>query len=209
MNEAPLKLLREIYPVSRETIERLEIYVSRLIEWQARINLVAPSTLDEIWERHIADSLQCVAAKPEGRNWLDLGSGGGLPGLVLAAVMAEQCESMVTLVESIEKKAAFLRQTNRQMRANAVVLAKRIEALETASLQPDVVTARALASLPRLLELASPWLMNGSVGLFHKGRDFERELVDCDGVWTFDLVHHRSKTNPESVLLEISNLQRV
>ncbi|MEM9277531.1 MAG: 16S rRNA (guanine(527)-N(7))-methyltransferase RsmG [Pseudomonadota bacterium] len=202
-------MLSEIYPVSRETFGRLQVYVERLSEWQKKTNLVAPSTLDEIWDRHIADSLQCVSIKPDCRHWLDLGSGGGLPGLVIASIMADCPESSVTLVESNQKKTAFLRQANRQMGVNAKVLTSRIEAVDVEGLKPQTVTARALTALPNLLTLASPWLMNGAIGLFHKGREFERELAECNGLWSFDLIHHQSMINAESVVLEISNLQRV
>lgn len=204
-----LKRLTEIYPVSRETIRRLEIYVERLTLWQKKTNLVSPSTLDEIWERHVADSLQCIALKPQARHWLDLGSGGGLPAMVIAAVMAEADDSTITLVESNHKKTAFLRQVNRQMSANAKVVTSRIEEAGPIDPAPQVITARALTALPHLLELASPWLIEGAVGLFHKGREYEREIADCDGLWRFDLINHKSVTSADSVVLEISNLQRV
>ncbi|MEM7290480.1 MAG: 16S rRNA (guanine(527)-N(7))-methyltransferase RsmG, partial [Pseudomonadota bacterium] len=114
MNSGKLyDFLNSVHPVSRETMDRLDVYVSLLIQWQKKTNLIAPSTLDEIWERHIADSLQILALKPDARHWLDLGSGGGFPGLVIAACMAENEKSTVTLVESNNKKTAFLRQANR------------------------------------------------------------------------------------------------
>lgn len=200
--------LANILPVSRETFERLQVYVNRLTEWQRKTNLVSPSTLDEIWDRHIADSLQCIALKPDVSRWLDLGSGGGLPGMVIAAVMAEQAGGSVTLVESNQKKTAFLRQVARQMGAPAKVMSKRIEQVDAPDLKPEIVTARALTALPNLLELASPWLEKGATGLFHKGREYERELADCDGLWRFDLIKHKSSTSDDSVILEISNLQR-
>ncbi|MGI9351614.1 MAG: 16S rRNA (guanine(527)-N(7))-methyltransferase RsmG [Rhizobiaceae bacterium] len=201
--------LSEIYPVSRETFERLTLYVERLGEWQKKTNLVASSTLDGIWTRHIADSLQCAAIKPEALCWLDLGSGGGLPAMVIAAVLAEKRGGRITLVESNRKKTVFLRQVNRQMNTNAKVLTSRIEEVELIDEVPEVVTARALTALPQLLDLASPWLEKGAVGLFHKGREYQRELANCDGLWQFDLVCHESRTAAGSVMLEISNLQRV
>ena len=201
--------LSVIHPVSRETIERLNIYVDRLVEWQKKTNLVAPSTLNDIWERHIADSLQCIAIKPHALSWLDLGSGGGLPGMVIAAALAEREDAHITLVESNRKKTAFLRQVNRQMNSGAKILTGRIEEVGQLGNSPEIVTARALTALPKLLELVYPWLSTGAVGLFHKGREYRRELADCDGLWRFDLICHESRIATDSVILEISNLQRV
>jgi len=206
--DAVKERLADVYPVSRETLERLEVYVSRLTEWQKKTNLVAPSTLDDIWSRHIADSLQCVAIKSDADHWLDLGSGGGLPGMIIAAVKADEPDTTVTLVESNMKKSAFLRQVARQMGVSVTVISERIERVEPFEPAPEIVTARALTALPNLLELAAPWLLNGAIGLFHKGREYDRELADCDGLWRFDLVKHDSSISGDSVILEITNLQR-
>ena len=200
--------LNSIYPVSRETFERLCSLVDGLVQWQRKINLVSGSTVDQIWRRHVADSLQLLSVKPEARAWLDLGSGGGFPGLVIAACMTEFPGALVSLVESNGKKAAFLRQMNREMDAGARIYNMRIEDAASRIDVPDVVTARALAAMPRLLELAFPWLSNGAIGLFHKGRGYERELEECNGVWRFDLVKHHSAVEEDSVLLEVVNLQR-
>jgi len=205
----PFGLLRTIHPVSRETFQRLELYIDRLKDWQAKTNLVAPSALEEIWERHIADSLQCIAVKPDCRSWVDIGSGGGLPALVINAVMIEESSYNLTMVESNSKKCAFLRQVNRQMGGKAEIYASRIESVAKQIETPQIVTARALTVLPKLLELASPWLLNGAIGLFHKGREFRAELEECNGLWQFDLVEHQSRIAEDSVLLEISNLQRM
>ena len=201
------KLVSEIYPVSRETLERFKLLYNGVLQWQAKTNLISNATKDEIWERHIADSLQCIAIKPEAETWVDIGSGGGFPGLVIAAIMAELPDSDVQLVESNNKKCAFLRQMNRQMRANAQIHNERIESAAKRIKTPEIVTARALAALPKLLELSSPWLQNGAVGLFHKGREFEAELEECNGLWRFDLVKHESRISQDSVILEIRNLQ--
>ncbi|MEO0328083.1 MAG: 16S rRNA (guanine(527)-N(7))-methyltransferase RsmG [Pseudomonadota bacterium] len=199
--------LNEIYPVSRETFERLERYVTRLLEWQEKTNLIANSTKGEIWSRHVADSLQCLALKPNVRRWLDLGSGAGFPGLVISACMKAFDETSVTLVESNQKKSAFLRQANRAMDANAIVHNDRIEAAASKIELPEIVTARALASLPELFNLSSPWICNGAQALFHKGREYRAELSECDGLWTYDLIIHESRIEPDSVILEISNLR--
>lgn len=203
------RTLSKIHPVSRETLGRLSSYVDLLVQWQQKTNLIASSTVEQIWDRHVADSLQVLALKPDCRKWLDLGSGGGFPGLVIAAAMADQKDASVTLVESNQKKAAFLRQANRKMDAGAKIHNGRIEDFAGQGIEVSVVTARALATLPLLLELAYPWMAKGAVALFHKGRDFERELEECDGLWNFDLVHHQSLISADSAILEISNLQRV
>ncbi len=207
--EVILSELLRIYPVSRETFQRLKIMVERVEEWQKKTNLIALSTLNDIWSRHIADSLQCLRLKPEARSWVDIGSGGGFPGLVIAAVMAEHESSSVDLVESIQKKCSFLRQVNRQMGATAKIHCNRIENVSLSIPQPEIITGRALAALPTLLELSSPWMLNGATALFHKGREFEAELADCDGLWEFDLVHHESVISSDSVILEIRNLKQV
>ena len=201
--------LRKIWPVSDQCVDRLEIFVSRLREWQKKTNLVAPSTVDEIWSRHVADSLQCFALKPNTPNWLDIGSGGGFPGLVIAAAAADVENAQVTLIESLNKKTAFLRQANRQMGTNARVVTSRIEESYGLVEQPDIITARALAPLNVLFELCLPWLGNGAVGLFQKGREHSNEIQDCNGLWAFDLIHHDSIISPDSVILEIRNLERI
>ncbi len=207
--EIILSELSQIYPVSRETFSRLEILVNRIEEWQKKTNLIATSTFNDIWDRHIADSLQSVAIKPDAKSWIDIGSGGGFPGLVITAVMAEVDKSEVDLVESNQKKAAFLRQVNRQMGSKAKVHCFRIEEVNKIINTPEIVTARALAAMPLLLELSSPWLLNGATALFHKGREFETELKDCDGLWEFDLIIHESIVSSDSVILEISNLKKI
>lgn len=127
--------------------------------------------------------------------------------MVIAIVMADKPNSSVHLIDSNGKKTAFLRQVNRTVKARADILTGRIEDFHHLSIEPEVVTARALTAMPNLLELASPWLKNGSIGLFHKGRDFRAELEECDGLWSFDLIHHTSKISSDSVLLEVSNLK--
>lgn len=200
--------LDAIFPLSNDVKDRLNLYVDRLIAWQKKTNLIAPSTLDDIWNRHIADSLQLLAIKPDARNWLDLGSGGGFPGLVIAAIMADYPESKVTLVESNNKKTAFLRQVNRQMGGKANIITGRIEQLDLAETIPEIVTARALAAMPLLFELSEKWLTKGAVALFHKGKDFQSELSECDGLWDYDLLNHVSRISSESVILEITELKR-
>jgi 16S rRNA (guanine527-N7)-methyltransferase len=171
------------FSVSRETLDRLDLYANELARWQKAVNLVAPATLSEVWHRHFADSAQLLALAPaDARRWLDLGSGAGFPGLVLAILLAGRGgTARVTLVESDTRKAAFLREVARQTGAPVDILSIRIEALPTqASLQAvDVVTARALAPLPRLLELAVPVFGANTVGLFLKGREAAAEVAQA------------------------------
>jgi 16S rRNA (guanine527-N7)-methyltransferase len=213
MPRGTVELLQEIYPVSRETISRLEIYHRLLVKWQAKTNLVAPSTLHHFWDRHVADSLQLIDLSTGTRNWTDIGSGGGFPGMVIAIVM-EQIRDVdgstprVCLVESIGKKCAFLRQVANECGVQAEISKTRIESATKQLLQASVVTARALASTEKLLTLTEGAILGERKALFHKGRGYEKELADCRGKWRFDLLVHPSRIDAESVVLEISNAIR-
>ena len=163
--------------VSRETAERLETHRTLLAAWSRRINLVGPGELQDYWRRHALDSQQLIALAPGARRWLDLGSGAGFPGLVIALCLAE---GHVDLVESNPKKAAFLREAVRATGAKARVLETKVEALADAGDGAgayDVATARAFAPLNRLIASARPWLDQGALGLFPKGADHGAELV--------------------------------
>jgi 16S rRNA (guanine527-N7)-methyltransferase len=204
-----LKLLQTEFHVSRESIELLQIYVDLLVEWQKKTNLVSNSSLDEIWRRHICDSIQCRAIFPNKLNWLDIGTGAGFPGLVLSILARNESEFVMNLVESNNKKCAFLRKVIRETGAMANVTANRIESVAKQFQSTDVVTARALSSLDKLLLLTQSWLNSGAVGLFLKGRDYSQELVNCRGSWEFDLLVHNSRIEENSVLLEIQNLKKL
>ncbi len=159
-----------LVPVSRETEDRLTAYVDLLRRWQRIKNLVGASTLDTVWTRHIADSAQLVALAPDARAWVDLGSGAGFPGLVVAVLLRGRPDARVELIESNERKCAFLREAVRVTGAPARVHAGRIEAALPSVQQPvDIVTARALAPLPDLLALSKPLLDGGATGLFLTG----------------------------------------
>lgn len=175
---------REIPP---QVLARLDLFVPALLQWQATTNLVAPSTLPELWTRHIADSLQLLPLAPDAKHWVDLGSGGGFPGLVLACAIAERPGAIVHLVESNLKKAAFLREAARLTGAPARVHAVRIEDFVDHFAEPvEIVTARALATLENLIESAYPLLKRGAQALFLKGRDIEAELTAASKCWTIE-----------------------
>ena len=195
--------------VSRETFDRIEVFETEFQKWSTRINLAAPSTLDTLWQRHILDSAQLSFLKPDATAWLDLGSGGGFPGAVMALLLRDRPRAKIDLVESNNKKAAFLKTVLSALGAPATVHVCRIEDSVVRVGMPEIVTARALAPLPKLLGLASPWLENGAIGLFHKGRDYSAEVTESRYGWDFDLVEHQSRIDPESRILEISGLRPV
>lgn len=208
MTEERLWSLRTVAgDVSRETLAALEAFEAAFLRWAARINLAAPSTLPQLWERHILDSAQLLPLAPGAKRWLDLGSGGGFPGAILAILLAERPGSHVNLVESNRKKAAFLQTTLASLKAPAAVRARRIEDCYGIIPAPEIITARALAPLPRLLPLIEPWMREGTRALLHKGRDFLREVEESDNAWRFDLVEHRDRVG-DGVILEIGDLRR-
>jgi len=189
-----------VFDVSRGTLERLETYAKLLTQWQAKINLVAPGTLAEVWHRHFADSAQLVAlAPPEARSWVDLGSGAGFPGLVVATLLAEKGRCRVTLCESDTRKAAFLSDVKRKLGLAVDIMPTRIEIDSThASVgQVDVVSARALAPLQRLVPLAAPFFHEQTVGLFLKGREAEKEIAEAAVAWAFEFELKPSMTDRE------------
>ncbi len=203
---AGLGAIRSILPVSRETYNRLASLVALVVKWQKAENLVAPSTLPEIWTRHVADSAQLVPLFPETRHWLDLGSGGGFPGLVVAILLAERDgERGVHLVESNARKCAFLRTAARETGVPAFIHQGRIEAILADWTAPvEVITARALAPLAVLLDLAGHLIDPARRAAFLKGVDFQREIDEASQSWDFDLIIHRSRISEGSVILEVT-----
>jgi 16S rRNA (guanine527-N7)-methyltransferase len=196
-------------PVSRETFERLEAFEAAFIQWAGRINLAAPSTLSSVWTRHILDSAQLIRLAPaDALRWVDLGSGGGFPGAILAVLLAERQGAKIHLVESNGKKSAFLQTVLDRVGAPARVHRARIEDAFRLTGPADVVTARALAPLGKLLSLAQPWLSHDARALFHKGRDYSVELEECRDRWQFDLVIHADAVDPQGRILEITALRR-
>jgi 16S rRNA (guanine527-N7)-methyltransferase len=182
--------------VSRETEERLARYVELLVRWQGVQNLVAKSTLGQIWMRHIADSAQLQELAPGARRWVDMGSGAGFPGLVLAICLAERGDAEVHLIESDRRKAAFLGEVARQTGVAVHIHAARIETvLPTIASPVDAITARALAPLPCLIEMGSIHLDQGAIGLFPKGQDVDKELTDSTKYSKYKLELAPSKTD--------------
>ena len=197
-----------LIPVSRETVDRLDRYVAVLLRWQQRINLVAPSTEPNIWTRHVADSLQLLALAPKARIWADLGSGAGFPGVAIACALADVSDARVYLVETNTKKIAFLREAVRATGAPAIVHAGKIEDFAARSPESiEVVVARALAPLPKLLGLAAPLLKNGAVGLFPKGQDAALELTEASKYWKVKTSLAASRTDPKSHIVVVRELE--
>lgn len=198
----------DVLPVSRETAAKLDVFVDHLLRVAPLLNLIARSTLPNIWTRHIADSLQLLPLAPDAKCWVDLGSGAGFPGLVIACALADRAGVNVHLVESIGKKAAFLRDAVNLLQVPAVVHAVRIEDFgKNFKMRPDVVTARALAPLDDLLKLAQPLLKTGAQGLFPKGQDVEGELTRASKCWNIDAELVPSKTSPEGRIVVVRGLE--
>lgn len=187
--------------VSRETFQCLEIYHDLLQRWSKIKNLVAPNTLEHIWDRHFVDSLQ-IAPLIEGRRMIvDLGSGAGFPGLILAMQLRDQDGVMVHLIESDNRKCAFLREVIRATGAAAVVHCGRIEQVIQTLPTPDVVTARALASLTTLVRLSGPLIAAGALGVFLKGQDYRSELTAVKTGCTFDFDVVKSVTDSAAAVI--------
>ncbi len=204
---SPADALDRFGAVADRTKRDLERYVALLAEWQRVHNLVARGALDEVWPRHVADSLQLLRHAPDFREWVDVGSGAGFPGLVVAIASKDFSARHFTLVESNAKKAAFLRAAIRETGVNAAVANERIEvhAAKMAG-RADVVSARALAPLSELLGLAAPYAHRDSVMLFLKGREYVHELDAASQSWAFDVVDYESATDSGGRVLAIRNL---
>ena len=195
--------------VSHETLDRLNIFAALLERWQAKMNLVGPGSMDEMWRRHFFDSAQLLplvrAAHPDNENllWLDLGSGAGFPGLVLAILSAGEMH----LVESNGRKCTFLRQVIRETDATAVVHNTRIEDLP--AMKPDVITSRALADVENTLELAENFLCADTEIWLHKGQHIEKELTRATISWIMQVEKHPSRSDPSGTILCLKGIQRV
>ena len=190
--------------VSRETIEMLDLYAERLKQWNSKINLVSPKSLPDLWTRHFFDSAQLAGFADGATSWGDLGSGGGFPGAVIAILRGASKNTV--LVEADQRKAAFLRTVSRETTGFQVVNA-RIE--ETPPLDADVISARALAPLPLLLELIARHLKPEVRAILLKGKNAPHEVRDALEHWRFDCETYPSKTDPEAVILSIGDIARV
>ena len=206
-DEEKFRSLEKILPgVSRETAQYLLNFEEAVNKWQPHINLVANATLPQLWTRHILDSAQIAFLKPEVGKWCDIGSGGGFPGIVTAILLRQKEGFHADLVESNNKKAAFLRSVVAELDLPVAIHCCRVETSFIHIKKPNIVTARALASLNSLLQLTRPWLEQGATALFQKGRDYKKELFEAQKNWTFDYLVHQSKIDKQSVILEISNI---
>lgn len=194
--------------VSRETFERLQAYESLLGKWNPAINLVAKGTISEAWGRHFIDSAQIFGlAQPDARTWLDVGSGGGFPGMVVAIIAAElRPDLAVTLLDSDLRKAAFLGEVARQTGVQVTISAVRAEELPPA--RADVMSARAFAPLTTLLSLAERHLNPAGRGLFLKGARHEAEISGALESFRFDLQKVPSQTDPQAVILSVGGITR-
>ena len=199
----------DVFDVSRETMDRLLAYAALLIKWNPKINLVAKSTIPDIWHRHIADSAQLWVLAPRGaKTWVDIGSGAGFPGLVIAAIAAEKAPDLtMTLVESDRRKSVFLQSAAREMGITVKVITKRIEQLE--SQNADILSARALSSLTQLLEFTEKHRKPCGVCLFPKGARVDSELTEASSCWHMAYETFPSMTDPDAVILRIGEFKRV
>jgi 16S rRNA (guanine527-N7)-methyltransferase len=195
--------------VSHETWERLDRLVALVLARQQVMNLIAPSTVAQIWTRHIADCLQLIPCAPAALRWADLGSGAGFPGLVIACALADTPGAAVHLVESTKKKAAFLSDVVQDLKLPATVHPVRIEDFtRTNRAAVDAVTARALAPLMKLLDYAIPLLKRGAIGVFPKGQDVEAELTEASKYWTMEIQTIPSKTDPRGRLVVVRHARK-
>jgi 16S rRNA (guanine527-N7)-methyltransferase len=188
--------------VSRETAEKLQAYADQVLRWNDVINLVSKNDAKQIWRRHILDSAQLYNKDMAKHKWIDLGSGGGFPGVVMAIMGAEN----LTLVESDQRKAAFLREIARNLSLGLTVIPQRVEKIPLQNAK--TLTARALASLTQLLPYANTHLAPSGHAIFPKGRTANAELQEAEKYWKFDYVQIPSRIDPESVILIIKNIQK-
>ncbi|MES0825540.1 16S rRNA (guanine(527)-N(7))-methyltransferase RsmG [Ruegeria sp. SCP11] len=193
--------------VSRETLGRLETYVSLVQRWNPKINLVSRRSLEDIWSRHILDSVQVYRCVDGFQNWVDLGSGGGFPGMVCAIMAVEEApDAQFTFVESDQRKSAFLRNVARECGARCTVISRRIE--EVDPLNADILSARALAELRILLSFCDRHLSEQGTALLPKGANWKKELEGAREEWNFDCEPITSLTEPQAVILRIKGVSR-
>jgi 16S rRNA (guanine527-N7)-methyltransferase len=196
-------------PVSRQIEARLDAYFDLLVQWQTKTNLVASSTLPQLWTRHIADSLQLLTLAPNAKRWADFGSGGGFPGVVLACALAGVEGARVDLIERNAKKAAFLREAVRVTASPGIIHLMDIgDYVDRLDDRIDCVTARALAPLQVLLGFAEPFVTKGATALFLKGQDVEAELTEATKYWNIKPRIHSSCTGGQGWIVELDHIER-
>ncbi|OPH84680.1 16S rRNA (guanine(527)-N(7))-methyltransferase RsmG [Nitrobacter vulgaris] len=196
-------------PISRQIEARLDAYVDLLVQWQTKTNLVASSTMPQLWTRHIADSLQLLTLAPNAKRWADFGSGGGFPGVVLACALAGVEDARVDLIERNAKKAAFLREAVRVTASPGVIHLMDIgDYVDRVEDRIDCVTARALAPLQVLLGFAEPFVTKGATALFLKGQDVEAELTEATKYWNIKPRIHSSCTGGQGWIVELDHIER-
>lgn len=195
--------------VSRETLERLGAFEDLVRKWTKKINLIARNDVDHIWDRHIVDSAQVWSSAPdEWNHWVDIGSGGGFPAIILAAIAVEKKpDARFTLIESDQRKATFLRTAIRELNLNAIVLDDRIELAPPQN--ADVISARALASLTILLGFAERHLAPNGIAVFQKGKSADDEIIGAKHTWAFDYNKVPSITNGDACVISIKGFSRV
>lgn len=199
---------QDLTGVSRETMSRLDLFEDLLRKWNSAINLVAKSTLDTLWQRHLLDSAQVFTySQANSGLWADLGSGAGFPGLLIAILAAEECPALqVTLVEADARKAAFLATAVRECGLKSRIIAERIE--RTEPLGANFLSARALAPLPKLLEYAERHLDPMGAAYLSKGGGWREEIAAARGLWRFDVTPYPSKTDANAAILEVKGIAR-
>jgi 16S rRNA (guanine527-N7)-methyltransferase len=191
-------------PVSRETEVRLAAYVDLLAKWRRTTNLISESSFASVWTRHVADSAQLISLAPAARRWVDMGSGAGFPGLVIAIQLADTSGAIVHCLESDQRKCAFLREVARVTAAPASIHCQRIETIEPLSLGPvDAVTARAFAPLPRTLELARSWIRRGATGVFPRGESARDQLTNLPAELDYLFEALPSAVSPNAGILRV------
>lgn len=194
--------------VSRETLERLKIFEATIRKWNPRINLVSRDSLENLWVRHIVDSVQVFRCVEPTEHWVDIGSGGGFPGLIVAILAADEAPDMkVTLIESDTRKSAFLRTAARECGVKISVISERIENVDPQN--AGILSARALADLSLLFQFAERHLHSDGVALFPKGVNWKKEVDNALQQWRFDWEPVRSLTEAEAVILKIRGVERV
>lgn len=195
--------------LSAEDLARIEAFDALFLDWTGRLNLVAKSTLPQRWHRHYLDSWQLIPRIPDqAKTILDFGSGGGFPGVFLALLLADQTDKEIFLVESIAKKCAFLEAVKAEFTLEGLtILNQRIETVAKRK-KADVITARALASLDKLLDYAKPHVSRETVCLFHKGEKWQEELTAAQKHWHMMAIPHQSMTHPDARILELKEIRR-